>query len=838
MKRTSGVTLIELLIACAIVGIGILAFMSTFRYVTTSIQISKGKSLANNLVTEQIEKLKNLQYYSLLVTTSTYSDNRFTPPLLYDNGSYPAQAIIQGGISFTRGTRIDFAYQYGNTITTAAWTSDDTGLKLITVYVMWQDNFGLRYQAVQNLMANPAANPLNSTFKGTVNDTNGNHLVGAVVKTIDNPNYYAITDASGNYQFKVASGTYTLNCANQGYFSSDRTGTASVGTPTTINFNLAIMSTGTVNGHAYIDSHIVVSQVVASTDTGGGTEYVELYNPTTSAVTIGSGGTPSVNLYIFDRSNTTQPTGPLSPVPLTYVNSSIPSHGYYLIANATTVHVLNQTIQADAYYTGITAPTHLIAQAEAGGLGVADLTPNKIDSLSWSKTGSGHNCPATPLEGSCIPNASGLQPGEQLVRYSDPASLTVTNGRAYDTDNNSVDIDDIGVMTVVPGNSLTTPQNPTTGTPAAGAYVTCNDPLSSASQCDSTGYFTIPGIATGTWTLAFSSSTYYLEEGNVQMTPNLSTGVPNGSTTPAWPAINLSNALINDTTAYAFISGVVTDINNNPIPNLQVLAGGKTVNTNSSGRYFVSTSTGDVLIVANNGNQNKAYASQSNVILGTIAGAIYDNPPPNPSYTWFTLSTAGTLVGYFQTGSSTALPGQTAVALQGGNQVAQAVSDNSGHFYLANLSTGTYTITPSLDPASSVSPTSTVVTLTSTGTATSVSTFTVTNGLALISGQVLKSTNPITTGVLILASTTTLTGGSTTPPPTMNGGLGTLCNPCYYGVSSDATGEYTLYVRSSASSYQLYGWYTAVPGSPTSRLGPFSVAVSTAGMIATQNLSW
>src|SRR5205807_2560277 len=122
MKKQAGLTLIELMVTTAIVAIGILAMLGSFRYITTSIQRSKGKTLANNLVTEQIEKVKNLQYYSLLVTTSTYSDNRFTPPLLYDTANYPYQTpIIQGGMSFTRGTRIDFAYQYGTSITTASY---------------------------------------------------------------------------------------------------------------------------------------------------------------------------------------------------------------------------------------------------------------------------------------------------------------------------------------------------------------------------------------------------------------------------------------------------------------------------------------------------------------------------------------------------------------------------------------------------------------------------------------------------------------------------------------------------------------------------------------------
>src|SRR5882672_4044140 len=133
MKRASGLTLIELMVTVAIISIGILAMVASFRYISTSSQRSKGKTLANNLVMEQIEKLKNLQYYSLLVTTSPIpgGDLRFNPPLVYDIGSYPPQTIIQGGMNFTRTTRVDFAFQNGTVITTAPFTSNDTGLKLI-----------------------------------------------------------------------------------------------------------------------------------------------------------------------------------------------------------------------------------------------------------------------------------------------------------------------------------------------------------------------------------------------------------------------------------------------------------------------------------------------------------------------------------------------------------------------------------------------------------------------------------------------------------------------------------------------------------------------------------
>src|SRR5258706_9518051 len=114
----AGVTLVELMITVAILSIGFLAAIGSFRYIGASIQNSKIRTLSNNLAQEQIEKLKNLSYYMLLVTTSSFDDPRFTG-VTYDTGNYPPDTVNEGGISFLRATRVDFAFQNGNTITLA-----------------------------------------------------------------------------------------------------------------------------------------------------------------------------------------------------------------------------------------------------------------------------------------------------------------------------------------------------------------------------------------------------------------------------------------------------------------------------------------------------------------------------------------------------------------------------------------------------------------------------------------------------------------------------------------------------------------------------------------------
>src|SRR5258705_10504724 len=109
MKKEAGLTLVELMIATLIISVGVMGAVWSFQYISTSIQHSKTRTLSNNLGQEQIEKLKNLSYYSLLVTTGPVPDSHI-PALTYDNQSYPPQTLIEAGISFIRPTRVDFDF--------------------------------------------------------------------------------------------------------------------------------------------------------------------------------------------------------------------------------------------------------------------------------------------------------------------------------------------------------------------------------------------------------------------------------------------------------------------------------------------------------------------------------------------------------------------------------------------------------------------------------------------------------------------------------------------------------------------------------------------------------
>jgi hypothetical protein len=878
LRRRAGLTLVELMVTVGILGVGVMASVASFRYISTSIQFSKGRTLATNLCQEQVEKLKNLSYYTLLVTTVTAS--AYVPSITYDTGNYPPQALVEGGLSFTRVTRVEFVYRSGTSLTVAPFTSDDTALKQISVYTFWKESGEWKYQEVHNLMANPAANPLSATFSGTVTNSGGTPISGAVVQVVDNPNWYGSTDSTGFYRFSVSQGSYTLMCSSQPYYPSTTSGNrqATSGTTTTINFTLTSIGSGTVTGDLYTGDYPVVSAVVASTDTAGGnsTEYIELYNPTTAAMNMGvgdpaGGGAYWSNyrlfLYTVDRTNTWFYNY------LVYVSTYIPAGGYYLIANTTTVRAGGLTRTADAYYSGpaysaygmdFRAPSHMIPQSDAGGVYVYYYTGTTwltFDRVAWSKSASGSTAPGGATEGSGIGLVQGLQPGEQLVRMTEPGFVTAGRGRAYDSDDNASNFIFESTLTSQPHNVTSGVESAVTADPAFGGVTNFNDLLSNAASCVSTPLYvgSCPGtgcrvcrftntVATGTWTMDATYNNYHAQVQNVTVALNVSTVAPNGGTTPSWTAVgNAGRTFLQNTTDYAFVSGYVYSATGSPLSGIQVTDNnGRSTNSSSTGRYSLLSTTGTITLTANPGNSsnNPAYVTQSRSPHVLLSGTLYDASTWSPTDTTdFRLSLGGVVRAYYRTGSGTPLPGRVAVAMMAGTDVSQGISDNSGYAYLTNLSTGTYDLYARLDPAESASPSSTTVTLASTGTAVTVATFTITNALGEITGQVLigASTTPITTGVLVLATTATLTGGSSTPPPTVTGSNGALCAPCYYADSSNASAIYSIPVRSGSTPYNVYGWYSTINTSnvvTVTRSGPYSVSISTGGQIISQNLSW
>ena len=103
-------TLVELMVATAILSIVVLAGVSSFRHITQGIRQSRTKTISNNIVQEKMEVLKNLSYFQLLLSTDTITNTSYTPNLVYDNSNYPPETIEDLAKSHPRVTFKDCAW--------------------------------------------------------------------------------------------------------------------------------------------------------------------------------------------------------------------------------------------------------------------------------------------------------------------------------------------------------------------------------------------------------------------------------------------------------------------------------------------------------------------------------------------------------------------------------------------------------------------------------------------------------------------------------------------------------------------------------------------------------
>ena len=126
-----GVTLVEIMIAMSLMSIGILGMIGSFTYLNRGLQVTKGRTLANNLAQEKIELLKNYSYYRVLVTTETTTDSNFDPAIEYDTYPNGMEEIGAGGINFKRYVLIRKLKENSGELDDILWDQPDEGLKRI-----------------------------------------------------------------------------------------------------------------------------------------------------------------------------------------------------------------------------------------------------------------------------------------------------------------------------------------------------------------------------------------------------------------------------------------------------------------------------------------------------------------------------------------------------------------------------------------------------------------------------------------------------------------------------------------------------------------------------------
>lgn len=837
MKTNSrGATLTEVLVAVAILSIAVLGLLGAMTGIQKAVQVAKTTTLAATLGQEQMQILKQRVYYQILVTTAPAYDTNYTPNIAYDPGYFPPEGVLEGGVYYTRYTLVEVAQESGGVIVTLPPNTADTGMKLVTTTVIWSIGAERKKAVLRTIVSNPDTVTANSIFNGTVRDANTlTPIPDALVNVAENVGWRDETNASGVYQIELSPGSFTLGVVVPGYFPAHRSVSIAALATQTQDFDLVPMSSGSaVGSDLWVNPNVVISQVIVSTAQADQAAFeaqiVELYNPTASTITVGSGSTPDqLKLKIVSGcsgANYVTCSGSTYGIKLNYINDIIHPYGYYVIANTGTFTVNGTSMTADAVYAddantfctgspaaanwnlGSTPPRKLLAPTgHAGTFYVTDSSDTILDAVGWDHGG----IVSSYCEGSCLQVAAGAAIGEQYIRYPSTAAAYAdfqNYGRAYDSGANGVDFttNTAVLYSVFNSSTVLSSASVVSGRPAVGAIVSASDGLSLTTQAYASGTpptarFALTQIATGTWTMLVSSGSWAIQHDTVTIA-----ALGDVFTLPS--TMNVLNQPNTD----GFISGQVTDVVGSPIAQSVPVDSGGAGQTGyastANGRYMLRVSTGLVNVTANSGvGAVETYVSGSSVGVSVALGVV-------TSGVNFNLSQGGRISGFVTRDGVNALPGVAVVALDiNGYAQDQQVSGPDGRFTTLNISTGTYDLQLSLDSLESASPSSATVSVTAGGNVFA-GTFTVSGALGTITGAVEVGGAPLRTGALIVVTTSTLAGAPPAPPALSST---TLTGSPYYAVSSKEDGTYSVDVRQSTSpAYRVYAYYVTYGGaSPT-----------------------
>jgi prepilin-type N-terminal cleavage/methylation domain-containing protein len=255
IRSRRGTTLIELMIAVAVMGVVSIGLVGSFGSINKAIQYSKARALASNLAQEQMQILKQKSFNRILVTTATVNHTGFTPNIPYDNGYYPPETIIEGSIRFTRLTYVEVASEIGNTLNYSG-AGADSGMKAITVTVVWTQGTDLRKVQMRNILANIDTTMANATISGTItNFATTLPISGAIVTMAENAGYGDTTDTGGAYSIPLTPGSYTMHASAQGFFSQYFNVNIAAGSSDNQDFELVPMASGTIQGTAWVNDN-------------------------------------------------------------------------------------------------------------------------------------------------------------------------------------------------------------------------------------------------------------------------------------------------------------------------------------------------------------------------------------------------------------------------------------------------------------------------------------------------------------------------------------------------------------------------------------------------------
>ncbi|MBK8871667.1 MAG: carboxypeptidase regulatory-like domain-containing protein [Elusimicrobia bacterium] len=811
-----GVTLVELMVMSVIASLVALTVIQGFSGISRGIVMNRFKSLASQYANEKMQSLKSTPYYRLRVSSTTVTPTGmgsgvFSPYVYSDTTNYPPTAAVVNGISFTAYTQVERVLKNASTdvLEVKTWNFPDTGIKRITLNVVWRERGKLKRIRISNLLENPDRLAASGDFVGNVRHavTNAN-LSGVAVSLSEIPSLATLTTATG-YRIGAPAGTYTLRASLNRYFPITVPGQVITSTTSqvTVNMFLTPKSSAPVTGSVWHNDHLVISRICADVLDFGAVnwlEYVEIHNPTTWTWTVDG----QIGLA-FQRS---APLDPASvPINLNYGvgGNAISPGGFYLFASHPSLNIGGTIVNADAVWeNAIGGPNDTNFPYFNSGLSKFDVIgdyngadPNSgfgvlslqklapavvLDKVGWEGNGeTPASCESAPL-----PDANGMEQDEVYFRKSSPAGGSSVLGPAYDGGNNALDwAVDSGITYPVPRTTASAPLPVVSGVPSFGARVFANDGMSALVTASSGAWsppearFTLPAVATGTWTVSASSGSYY---GNVNVT--VAAGVP-----------VTTNIVMNTPSLYGFVSGWVLDASTNGgIDGITLTPG--PAGTDVTGYFDIPLTAGTKILTANPGSIHPTYTETSQSVTITL-GQVLSNVV-------LSLNPGGKIQGLVTLDGATPLPN---VSIEVTNNATGMVMDNTtsdaNGYFLVQVPVGYYNVQPATDYGETVSPATPNVFVPSVpgGVTVFSATYTVTSAYGSLGGKVTSLGKSINTGVLVMASTSAVPA----LPPDIDSTLRGAGN-LYYAGSSRADGTYAFNLRSGT--YTVTGWFTSFNG--------------------------
>jgi len=787
-----------------VVSLSLISVLGNFGKVVTS---SRELTLATHLAQEKVESIRSLSFYQIMVTSSTSLDDNFSPPVQYDNSYYPPETIRFGGLLMTRKIFIEKTDTPTGVIENVGYPHPDTGLKRINVHITWQRKDGSwKKITVANLAANPSREALDNRVYGYVtNSVTGLPVAGALVQARRNPGWGSYTDSNGYYSFQATDNTMIIIANRYGY---DEKTTAQFNINYGDNlksFQMDPIVSRTVTGHVITYSGVLISQVNNKWHATSDVEFIELTNGSPIAVDL-----TGYTLTHVDKWDVQ------TVIPLTWINSSIPSNGYFLCLGSQfgTDTAAPDGKAADAYFTS------LMNHAQQGGLILKNSAGTVIDQVAW---GNNSNAPPSAAkEGTGVNlgvGSPGMGQGNTLVRkaiststasdMTPPSGVHVNAGNAWDTQDNNSDFVLISAANPRNTSNIKVPQG---GTGLAGAIVSADDGISASTSAASTGYFSL-SMALGTWMMSAASTTV---EGQRNMTVTL--GGPNSTL-----IIATSPATV------GFIVGTVRQYGTTPFPGVLVRAdpGGQQAFSDGSGIYTLALPANEEYFITGNPDfydpdwntsvTPNAIAVQAGMIVDTIDLNIWKN-----AY----------VSGRITTNGVDGLPGIAVVASGQFSNGNTAMTDGNGNYNISGLRLvgNPYTIYPVLVEGQTSSPANYNNLDLTQGNNLTGQNFQLTGAFVTITGTATFNGHPITSGVNVIASTIPINAND---PPDItfavrNGNLK------YYQAITGNSGAYSLSVMGGAT-YNLVAWYTTTS---TTTAKTLSVTVLSNAGNSSGHFSW